>query len=104
MSEITSNVPLNNINWDYGIVVSYVRITAPSGTFVAHIGLSDNGLQYTSYRQDSPASGTLCIKSLRDKRAILQAERDGVPLILRQPTGFSPSVNPEIIDGSSVGN
>ena len=43
MSEITSNVPLDT--WDYGIVVSYVRITAPSGTFVARIGLSDNGLQ-----------------------------------------------------------
>ena len=54
MSEITSNVPLDNINWDYGIVVSYVRITAPSDTFVVRIGLSDNGLQYTSYRQDSP--------------------------------------------------
>ena len=54
VSEITSNVPLDNINWDYGIVVSYVRITAPSDTFVARIGLSDNGLQYTSYRQDSP--------------------------------------------------
>ena len=52
VSEITSNVPLDT--WDYGIVVSYVRITAPSGTFVARIGLSDNGLQYTSYRQDSP--------------------------------------------------
>ena len=56
MSEITSNVPLDNINWDYGIVVSYVRITAPSGTFVARICLSDNGLQYTSYRQDSAVS------------------------------------------------
>ena len=40
----------------------------------------------------------------RDKRAILQAERDGVPLIPRQPTGFPLLVNPEIIDGSSVGN
>ena len=102
MSEITSNVPLDT--WDYGIVVSYVRITAPSGTFVARIGLSDNGYNTLLIAKTAPASGTLCIKSLRDKRAILQAERDGVPLILRQPTGFSPSVNPEIIDGSSVGN
>lgn len=106
MSEITPNVPLDNINWDYVTVVSYVRVKAPSGTVVTRIGLSDNGLQYTSYRQDTvPASGTLCILSLRDKRAILQAERDGVPLIPRQPTtGFPSSVNPQIIDGSSVGN
>ena len=105
VSEITPNVPLDNINWDYVTVVSYVRITAPSGTVVSRIGLSDNGLQYTSYRQDTvPASGTLCILSLRDKRAILQAERDGAPLIPRQPTGFPLLVNPEIIDGSSVGN
>ena len=105
VSEITRSIPLEYINWDYVTVVSYVRITAPPGTVVTRIGLSDNGKQYTSYRQDTvPAGGTLCILSLRDKRAILQAERDGVPLIPQKPTGFPLLVNPEIIDGSSVGN
>ena len=36
----------------------------------------------------APISGTLCIQSLRDKRAILQAKRDGVLLIPRQLTAF----------------
>ena len=64
MSEITPSVPDDNINWNYATVVSYVRITAPSGTVVTRISLSDNGLQYTSYRKDTvPASGTLCILS-----------------------------------------
>ena len=105
VSDITPDVPVDNINWDYVTVASYVRIRAPPGTVVTRIGLSDNGQQYTSYRQETvPASGTLCILSLRDKPAILQAERDGMPLLPQQPSNFPSAVNPQIIDGSSVGN
>ncbi|XP_022803228.1 cartilage intermediate layer protein 1-like [Stylophora pistillata] len=104
VTNITPNVPYDNINWDYVSVASYVRIRATPGTVVTRIGLSNNGLQYTSYRQGTvPASGILCILSLRNRQAILQAERDGVPLIPRQPIGFPLAVNPQIIDRSPVG-
>ncbi|KAJ7388755.1 hypothetical protein OS493_035865 [Desmophyllum pertusum] len=51
-----------------------------------------------------PANGILCILTPRDKPAILQAELDGAPLLPQQPINFPPVVNPQIIDGSSVGN
>ncbi|KAL9968790.1 hypothetical protein ACROYT_G020915 [Oculina patagonica] len=105
VGQITPDVPPDNINWDYVTVASHVRIRAPPGTVVTRIGLSDNGQQYTSYRQETvPASGTLCILSLRDRPAILQAELNGAPLLPQQAINFPPAVNPQIIDSSSVGN
>lgn len=104
VGEITPDVPPDNINWDYVTVASHVRIRAPPGTVVTRIHLSDDGQQYTSYRQETvPASGTLCILSLRDKPAILQAELNGAPLIPQQPSNFPAAVNPQIIERSPAG-
>ena len=104
VGEITPDVPPDNINWDYVQTASRVRIRAPPGTVVTRIGLSANG-QFTSYRQETvPASGILCMLSLRDQQAILQAELNGAPLLPQQPIGFPSAVNPQIIDRSPAGS
>ena len=105
VSEITPNVPYDTINWDYPQTASYVRVQAPAGTVVTRIGTSDNGQSFTSYRQETVSSSEiLCMRSLRDKRAVMQAELDGAPLVPQQPTNFPSAVNPQIIEGSSSSN
>ncbi|XP_078375573.1 cartilage intermediate layer protein 1-like [Oculina patagonica] len=104
VGEITPDVPKDNINWDYVATASRVRIRAPPGTVVTRIGLSDNGQQYTSYRQETvPASGVLCMLTLRNKQAILQAELNGAPLIPQRPVNFPAAVNPQIIERTPAG-
>ena len=102
VSEITPNVPYDTINWDSPLVASYVRVVAPAGAVVTRIGQSNNGRSFTSYRQETvPSSGILCILSLLNKRAVMQAELEAVPLIPQQPRNFPPAVNPQIISGNS---
>ena len=97
VGDITPNVPYDSINWDSVQVACYVRVRAPPGSVVTRLGLSSNGLPYTSYRQETvPASGTLCILSYRRRPAILQAELNGAPLEPQQPIGFPPVVNAQI--------
>ena len=98
VSEITPNVPYDTINWDSPIVASYVRVVAPAGAVVTRIGQSSNGQSFTSYRQETvPASGILCIRSLRNWPAVIQAELYAAPLIPQQPRNFPLAVNPRII-------
>ena len=102
VSEITPNVPYDTINWDSPLVASYVRVVAPAGAVVTRIGQSNNGRSFTSYRQETvPSSGILCILSLLNGRAVMQAELEAVPLIPQQPRNFPRDVNPQIISGNS---
>ena len=106
VGEITPNVPYDTINWDYESTASYVRVVAPAGAVVTRIHRS--GQSYTSYRQETvPSSGTLCMRSLRDNPAVMQAELNGAPLIPQQPSNFPAGViteNPPIIDGNAQNN
>ena len=105
VSDITPNVPYDTINWDYPQRQSIVRIRAPAGTVVTRIHLSDNGQSFTSYRQETvTSSGTLCMRNLLNRRTVMQAERDGSPLVPQQPSNFPSAVNAEIISGSSASN
>ena len=98
VSDITPDVPYDTINWDYEAIASFVRVVAPVGAVVTRIGLSDNGQSFTSYRQETvPSNRILCMRSLRNKRAVMQAELDGAPLVPQQPRNFPPVVNPQII-------
>ena len=102
VSEITPNVPYDTINWDSPLVASYVRVAAPAGAVVTRIGQSSNGQSFTSYRQETvPASGILCILSLLNRRAVMQAELEAIPLIPQQPRNFPLAVNPQIISRNS---
>jgi len=103
VSDITPNVPYDTINWDYVSVASYVRVRAPPGTVVTRIGGTANG-PFTSYRQETvPASGILCILSVRNQPAVLQAALNGVPLLPQQTTNFPAAVSAQIIRGSASG-
>ena len=105
VSDITPNVPYDTINWDYPQTQSIVRIRAPAGTVVTRIHLSDNGQSFTSYRQETvPPSEILCMRNLLNRRTVIQAERDGSPLVPQQPSNFPSAVNAEIISGSSASN
>ena len=102
VSEITPNVPYDTINWDSPLVASYVRVVAPPGAVVTRIGQSNNGRSFTSYRQETvPSSGILCILSLLNRRAVMQAELEAIPLIPQQPRNFPLAVNPQIISRNS---
>lgn len=102
VSEITPNVPYDTINWDTPFVASYVRVVAPAGAVVTRIGQSNSDRSFTSYRQETvPASGILCILSLLNQRAVMQAELEGVPLIPQQPRNFPLAVSPQIISRNS---
>ena len=102
VGEITPNVPYDTINWDSPLVASYVRVVAPAGAVVTRIGQSNNGRSFTSYRQETvPSSGILCILSLLNQRAVMQAELEAVPLIPQQPGNFPLAVNPQIISRNS---
>ena len=102
VSEITPNVPYDTINWDSPLVASYVRVVAPAGAVVTRIGQSNNGRSFTSYRQETvPSSGILCILSLLNRRTVMQAEIEAIPLIPQQPRNFPRAVNPQIISGNS---
>ena len=102
VSEITPNVPYDTINWDYPHVASFVRVVAPVGAVVTRIGQSNSDRSFTSYRQETvPSSGILCIPSLLNRRAVMQAELEAVPLIPQQPGNFPLAVNPQIISRNS---
>lgn len=102
VSDITPNVPYDTINWDYVSVAAYVRVRAQRGTVVTRIGGPANG-PFTSYRQETvPDYGILCILSVRDKPAVLQADLSGVPQIPQQlPPNFPAQVAAQIISPSS---
>ena len=103
VADITPDIPSDSINWDYVATVSYVRVLAPAGAVVTRIGR--DGGQYTSYRQETvPGNGLLCMRAIRDKAAILQADLSGEPLFPVTPVGFPTAVNPSVIDGSAAGN
>ena len=97
VSDIPPNVPYDTINWDYEATASFVRVVAPKGAVVTR--LSKRGGSFTSYRQETvPSNSILCMPSLKDNQAVMQAELDGVPLEPQQPSrSFPPDVNLRII-------
>ena len=98
VSEITPNVPYDSINWDSPQERSYVRVVAPPGAVVTRIVGNSNNQSFISYRQETvPNSGILCIRSLLNWPAVIQAELDAAPLIPQQPSDFPQAVNPRII-------
>ena len=105
VSEITPNVPYDTINWDSPQKRSYVRVDAPAGAVVTRIVGNSNGRSFISYRQETvPNSGILCIRSLLNWPAVIQAELDAVPLIPQQPRKFPLKVNPRIISKNRKGH
>ena len=102
VSEITPKVPYDSINWDSPQERSYVRVVAPAGAVVTRIVGNSNGQSFISYRQETvPNSGILCIRSLLNWPAVIQAELDAAPLIPQQPKNFPLAVNPRIISKKS---
>ena len=102
VSEITPNVPYDSINWDSPQERSYVRVVAPARAVVTRIVQNSNNQTFISYRQETvPNSGILCIRSLLNWPAVIQAELDAAPLIPQQPIDFPLAVNPRIISRNS---
>ena len=98
VSQITPNVPYDSINWDSPQERSYVRVDAPPRAVVTRIVRNSRNQSFVSYRQETvPNSGILCIRSLLNWPAVIQAELDAAPLIPQQPTDFPRAVNPRII-------